>query len=36
MQFFYKMENSQFRSVFFENYYLLKNKKYLTDVEQHL
>ena len=30
------MENSRFRSVFFENYYLLRNKKYLTDVKQHL
>ena len=28
------MEHSRFRSVFFDNYFLLKNKKYLTDVKQ--
>jgi hypothetical protein len=27
---FKKMENSRFRCVFFDNYYLLINKKYLT------
>jgi hypothetical protein len=30
------MENSRFRSVFLDNYYLLKNKKYLTDIKHHL
>jgi hypothetical protein len=29
-----EMEHSRFRSVFFDNYFLLKNKKYLTDVKQ--
>jgi hypothetical protein len=30
----FKKWNPQFR--FLDNYYLLKNKKYLTDVKQHL
>ena len=33
---FKKMENSRFRCVFLDNYYLLINKKYLTYVKQHL
>jgi hypothetical protein len=30
------MENSWFRCVFLDNYYLLINKKYLTYIKQHL
>ena len=30
------MENSQFRSIFLDSCYLLKNKKYLVDVKQDL
>ena len=30
------MEILRFRSVFLDNYYLLKNKMYLTDVKQNL
>ena len=30
-----KLENSRFRSVFLDNYYRLKNKKYLIDVKQN-
>jgi hypothetical protein len=29
------MENSRFKSTFLDNYYMLENKKYLTDVKQH-
>ena len=29
------MENSRITSVFLGNYYLLKNKKYLTNIKQH-
>ena len=32
---FKKMENSRFRCVFLDNYYLLINKKYLTYIKQH-
>jgi hypothetical protein len=30
------MENSRFRCVFLDNYYLLINKKYLAYIKQHL
>jgi hypothetical protein len=30
------MENSQFRCVFLDNYYLLIDKKYFTYIKQHL
>ena len=33
---FKKMENSRFRCVFLDNYYLLINKKYFTYIKQHL
>jgi hypothetical protein len=33
---FKKMENSRFRCVFLDNYYLLLYKKYLTYIKQHL
>ena len=33
---FKKMENLRFRCVFLDNYYLLINKKYLTNIKQHL
>ena len=31
--FLYKMENSRFRSVFLDCYYLMNNKEYRTDVK---
>jgi hypothetical protein len=33
---FFTMENLRYRCVFLDNYYLLKNKRHLTYVKQHL